>query len=104
MPKEDKKLAFLTALEETISQRKANFDEGKPNEGSYTASLFEKGINKIAQKVGEEAVELIIEAKDNNDELFKAEAADLMYHLLVLFAAKGISVNDIIEVLQSRHQ
>lgn len=104
MSEKDQKLVFLTALEETISQRKADFDKGKPHEGSYTVSLFEKGINKIAQKVGEEAVELIIEAKDNNDELFKAEAADLMYHLLVLFAAKGIALDEIMEVLQSRHQ
>jgi phosphoribosyl-ATP pyrophosphohydrolase/phosphoribosyl-AMP cyclohydrolase len=70
---------------------------------SYTNELFAKGINKIAQKVGEEAVELIIEAKDNNDELFKAEAADLLYHFLVLLAAKGVSLHDVQKVLADRH-
>lgn len=89
-------LAFLEAL---IKDRKQN-----PKAGSYTNSLFDAGINKIAQKVGEEAVELVIEAKDNNRDLFVNEAADLMYHYLVLLAAKNISLDDVITVLQQRHQ
>src|SRR5450432_3035463 len=89
---------FLFHLEEIIKERKNN-----PSEKSYTSSLFEKGINKIAQKVGEEAVELIIEAKDNNDELFTNEAADLLFHYLVLLKAKGFSLEDIIKILQQRH-
>ena len=67
-------------------------------------TLFNKGINKIAQKVGEEAVEVVIEAKDNNDDLFKNESADLLFHLLVLFAEKNISLNEVIDVLKERHQ
>lgn len=89
---------FLQQLEEIISDRKNN-----PSAQSYTSSLFEKGINKIAQKVGEEAVELVIEAKDNNDELFKNEAADLLFHYLVLLQAKGLTLDDILEVLKYRH-
>jgi phosphoribosyl-ATP pyrophosphohydrolase/phosphoribosyl-AMP cyclohydrolase len=89
---------FLYQLEQIIADRKKN-----PSEKSYTTSLFEKGINKIAQKVGEEAVELVIEAKDNNDELFKGEAADLLFHYLILLSAKGFELNDIIEVLKERH-
>ncbi len=89
---------FLQHLEQVISHRKEH-----PTEKSYTSSLFAKGINKIAQKVGEEAVELVIEAKDNNDELFKNEAADLLYHYLILLQAKGFSLNDIVQVLESRH-
>jgi phosphoribosyl-ATP pyrophosphohydrolase/phosphoribosyl-AMP cyclohydrolase len=73
-------------------------------EGSYTTKLFNKGINKIAQKVGEEAVELVIESKDNNDDLFLNEAADLMYHLLVLLAAKNYKLSDVVNVLQERHK
>ena len=76
-------------LEAIISERKNN-----PTEKSYTSSLFEKGINKIAQKVGEEAVELVIEAKDNNDILFKDEAADLLFHYLILLQAKGHTLSD----------
>lgn len=91
-------LNFLTELESIIRERKNN-----PTEKSYTASLFAKGINKIAQKVGEEAVEVVIEAKDNNDDLFKGEAADLLYHYLILLQAKGFTLNDIIAVLKSRH-
>ncbi len=72
-------------------------------EGSYTNRLFRKGINKVAQKVGEEAVELVIESKDNNNELFMNEAADLLYHLLILLRAKGISLQDVEEVLKKRH-
>ena len=70
---------------------------------SYTSSLFQKGINKIAQKVGEEAVEIVIEAKDENDDLFLGEAADLMYHYLVLLAAKNKNLENVIEVLRNRH-
>jgi phosphoribosyl-ATP pyrophosphohydrolase/phosphoribosyl-AMP cyclohydrolase len=91
--------SFLHELENVIKERKNN-----PKEGSYTNSLFEKGINKIAQKVGEEAVEVVIEAKDNNDLLFKNESADLLFHLLVLFAEKNISLNDVLNVLKERHQ
>ena len=70
---------------------------------SYTASLFKKGINKIAQKVGEEAVEVIIEAKDNNDDLFLNESADLLYHYLILLQAKGFKLNDVTKILKERH-
>lgn len=88
----------LEALEKIIVDRKNN-----PQPGSYTNTLFEKGINKIAQKVGEEAVELIIEAKDHDKDLFLGEAADLMYHYLVLLAAKDYSLTDVLTVLQKRH-
>jgi len=88
----------IQSLESTIRERKAN-----PKKGSYTNSLFDSGINKVAQKVGEEAVELVIEAKDNNRELFLGEAADLMYHYLVLLAAKDYTLNDVTEVLKKRH-
>jgi len=88
----------LSSLEEIIRDRKAN-----PQNGSYTTTLFEAGINKVAQKVGEEAVELIIESKDANKKLFLNEAADLMYHYLVLLAAKDCSMNDVLEVLRERH-
>jgi phosphoribosyl-AMP cyclohydrolase / phosphoribosyl-ATP pyrophosphohydrolase len=88
----------LEALQHLIITRKVN-----PQPGSYTNSLFEKGINKIAQKVGEEAVELIIEAKDNDRDLFLGEAADLMYHYLVLLAAKDYTLTDVLTVLQQRH-
>jgi len=90
---------FLHVLEKIINNRKS---EGQPN--SYTASLFAKGINKIAQKVGEEAVELVIEAKDDNTDLFLNEAADLMYHYLILLSAKNTSLNDVIEILEERHK
>ncbi len=89
---------FLLQLEQIIAERKNN-----PAEKSYTSSLFEKGINKIAQKVGEEAVELIIEAKDENDESFKGEAADLLFHYLILLQAKGFTLEDIAGVLKARH-
>ena len=89
---------FLLYLEEIIALRKkASVDE------SYVARLFSKGMNKIAQKVGEEAVELVIEAKDNNEELFLNEAADLMFHYLVLLNAKGYKLQDVISILQKRH-
>ena len=90
---------FLHVLEKIINNRKL---EGQPN--SYTASLFEKGINKIAQKVGEEAVELVIEAKDNDRDLFLNEAADLMFHYLILLSAKNTSLNDVLQILEDRHK
>jgi phosphoribosyl-ATP pyrophosphohydrolase/phosphoribosyl-AMP cyclohydrolase len=89
----------LSALERIIAHRKSN-----PSNTSYTSTLFESGMNKIAQKVGEEAVELVIEAKDNNRELFLNEAADLMYHYLVLLQAKGFQLSDVLHVLQKRHK
>ena len=88
---------FILLLETIIKNRKF-----QPREGSYTSSLFAKGINKVAQKVGEEAVELVIEAKDNNEELFLNEAADLLYHYIILLAAKNHSLNDVFNVLKSR--
>jgi phosphoribosyl-AMP cyclohydrolase / phosphoribosyl-ATP pyrophosphohydrolase len=90
---------FLHTLEKTIGRRKKH-----PVEGSYTSSLFRKGINKIAQKLGEEAVELVIEAKDNNKKLFLNEAADLMYHYLVLLKEKGVELDDVVEILKERHR
>ena len=89
----------LSSLEEVIIHRKTN-----PQKGSYTTTLLESGINKVAQKVGEEAVELIIESKDSNRSLFLNEAADLMYHYLVLLAAKDCSMNDVLGVLKARHK
>jgi len=86
-------------LESTIQDRRDN-----PTDKSYTASLFAKGINKVAQKVGEEAVELVIEAKDNDKDLFLNEAADLMYHFLVLLAAKGYELREVEEVLRGRER
>jgi len=91
---------FLVCLEEIIEQRKL---EGNP-ESSYVARLFGKGINKIAQKVGEEAVELVIEAKDHNDNLFLSEAADLLFHYLILLNAKGYNLQDVTNVLKERHK
>ena len=73
-------------------------------EGSYTTKLFSRGINKMAQKVGEEAVEVVIEAKDSNDDLFLNECADLMYHYIVLLTAKGFSLKDVAAILESRHK
>ena len=90
---------FILQLQDLIDTRKKEMPEG-----SYTTHLFNKGINKIAQKVGEEAVELVIEAKDNNDDLFLNEAADLIYHLLVLLTEKGKRFEDIVEVLKGRHK
>lgn len=89
--------AFLYELERIILERKNN-----PNDESYTASLFKKGINKIAQKVGEEAVEIVIEAKDDNRDLFLNEAADLLYHLEVLLAAKEVRLQEVVEILRKR--
>jgi phosphoribosyl-ATP pyrophosphohydrolase/phosphoribosyl-AMP cyclohydrolase len=93
----NKPSSFLFELENIIANRLKN-----PLEGSYTNKLFNRGINKIAQKVGEEAVELVIEAKDTNDELFINEAADLMYHYILLLQAKGFKLNDVAKVLKSR--
>ena len=90
---------FLSALENIIADRKNN-----PSDQSYTSSLFKKGINKVAQKVGEEAVELVIEAKDDNADLFKDEAADLLFHYLILLQAKGFCLQDVIGVLRERHK
>lgn len=89
----------LQQLEKVIIDRKNN-----PSEKSYTASLFARGINKIAQKVGEEAVEIVIESKDDNKDLFLGEAADLMFHYLVLLQAKGFSLADVLQVLEARHK
>jgi phosphoribosyl-ATP pyrophosphohydrolase/phosphoribosyl-AMP cyclohydrolase len=85
-------------LEKTIQLRKEN----AASETSYVASLFEKGINKIAQKVGEEAIEVVIEAKDSNDDLFLDESADLLFHYLILLQAKGFKLKDVVAVLKSR--
>ena len=94
---DDSAKGFIYLLEETIAERIE-----QNNEQSYTNQLFKKGINKIAQKVGEEAVELIIESKDNQKELFKNEAADLMYHLLILLKAKDVQLLDIESILKER--
>jgi phosphoribosyl-ATP pyrophosphohydrolase/phosphoribosyl-AMP cyclohydrolase len=91
---------FISNLENTIKSRRENADSEK----SYVASLFEKGINKIAQKVGEEAVEVVIEAKDDNDELFLSESADLLFHYLILLQAKGFQLNDVVDVLKGRQK
>lgn len=92
-------LEFLRSLQDLIKRRKEEMPED-----SYTTKLFEKGVNKVAQKVGEEAVELVIEAKDDNDELFLGEAADLMYHYLVLLTQKGFDLYDVVKVLEGRHK
>ncbi|WP_317048188.1 bifunctional phosphoribosyl-AMP cyclohydrolase/phosphoribosyl-ATP diphosphatase HisIE [Flavobacterium tructae] len=91
---------FISTLENTIKTRRENADSEK----SYVASLFEKGINKIAQKVGEEAVEVVIEAKDDNDDLFLSESADLLFHYLILLQAKGYQLNDVVDVLKKRQK
>ncbi|MBS1683639.1 MAG: bifunctional phosphoribosyl-AMP cyclohydrolase/phosphoribosyl-ATP diphosphatase HisIE [Bacteroidetes bacterium] len=90
-------LTFIPELENTIATRKTS-----PSAHSYTSQLFAKGINKIAQKVGEEAIELVIEAKDDNKELFLGEAADLLYHYLILLQAKGFTLEDVSNVLKKR--
>ncbi len=90
---------FISQLEDTITSRIKEAD----SERSYVASLFAKGINKIAQKVGEEAVEVVIEAKDDNDELFLQENADLLFHYLMLLQAKGFRLSDVVSVLQQRN-
>lgn len=91
---------FISELENTIQSRREKAD----SEQSYVASLFAKGINKIAQKVGEEAVEVVIEAKDANDNLFLDESADLLFHYLILLQAKGYKLEDVIKVLKSRQK
>ena len=96
---EESAKGFIYTLEQTINQR---IDEDIQD--SYTNKLFKKGINRVAQKVGEEAIELVIEAKDDNIELFKNEAADLLYHIIILLKAKGIGLCDIEEVLLTRHK
>jgi phosphoribosyl-AMP cyclohydrolase / phosphoribosyl-ATP pyrophosphohydrolase len=96
-----KETNFLKYLETVIQSRKL---EDPSVSKSYTNSLFAKGINKVAQKVGEEAVELVIEAKDDNAQLFLGEAADLMYHYLILLAAKDFSLDDVVNVLIERHK
>lgn len=97
-PSEISSPEFLFYLENVIRDRRTN-----PIEGSYTNHLFSRGLNKIAQKVGEEAVELVIAAKDEDKELFLGEGADLMYHLLVLLAQKDASLAEVIEILKDRH-
>tara|TARA_R110001592_G_C13140790_1_gene747304 strand:+ start:309 stop:902 length:594 start_codon:yes stop_codon:yes gene_type:complete len=92
-------ISFLNQLEEIIESRKESNDES-----SYVKSLFEKGMNKIAQKVGEEAVEVVIEAKDNNDNLFLDESADLLFHYLILLQAKGFKLNNVVKVLELRNK
>lgn len=91
-------IEFLGHLGKVIQDRHQN-----PDENSYTASLFKKGINKVAQKVGEEAVEVVIEAKDDNMDLFQNECADLLYHLLVLLEAKNTNLEEVVDVLVARH-
>jgi phosphoribosyl-ATP pyrophosphohydrolase/phosphoribosyl-AMP cyclohydrolase len=96
--KNQSSFGFLSELEKTIASRKEN----KEDEKSYVSSLFKKGINKIAQKVGEEAVETVIEAKDDNDDLFLNESADLLFHYLILLQAKGFTLKDIEATLMER--
>lgn len=96
---ENKTDDILQTLQAVIDDRLKN-----PSEGSYINSLFAKGINKIAQKVGEEAVELVIEAKDDNEQLFKEEAADLLFHYLLLLKAKNVKLDDVKAVLALRHK
>jgi len=91
---------FISKLEKTIKVRRENADSEK----SYVASLFKLGINKIAQKVGEEAIEVVIEAKDDNNNLFLDESADLLFHYLILLQAKGFQLNDVVDVLKSRQK
>lgn len=97
--KEETSKGFLYELESVIEQR---INDG--SEGSYTAKLFNSGVNKVAQKVGEEAVELVIEAMDNNLDLFKNEAADLLYHLIILLKTKDLKLKDIEAILKDRHK
>jgi len=96
----DIEFGFLSKLEKTIKNRRENSSSDK----SYVASLFDLGINKIAQKVGEEAVEVIIEAKDNNNKLFLDESADLLFHYLILLQAKGFQLQDVVSVLKDREK
>jgi phosphoribosyl-AMP cyclohydrolase / phosphoribosyl-ATP pyrophosphohydrolase len=96
----NQKFGFISKLENTIRERRDNANSEK----SYVASLFALGINKIAQKVGEEAVEVVIEAKDNNNDLFLSESADLLFHYLILLQAKGFELNDVVSVLKRREK
>jgi phosphoribosyl-ATP pyrophosphohydrolase/phosphoribosyl-AMP cyclohydrolase len=100
MEENNSNFGFLSELEKIIENRKEDLE----NTESYISSLFQKGINKIAQKVGEEAVEVVIEAKDNNDELFLNESADLLFHYMILIQAKGFKLNDIEKMLLKRHK
>ena len=93
-----KTYGFISVLEEIIKNRKDN----STSDESYVATLFEKGINKIAQKVGEEAIEVVIEAKDSNDVLFLSESADLLFHYLILLQAKGFKLDDVVTILEER--
>ena len=93
----NKSTDFIEKLESIIEDRKIN-----PSDSSYVSSLFKKGTNKIAQKVGEEAVELVIESKDNNDDLFLNESADLIFHYLILLQEKGFKMKDVVKVLKGR--
>ena len=95
----ESQFGFISTLENVITSRKNN-----PSESSYVASLFKKGINKMAQKVGEEAVEVVIEAKDDNEKLFLDESADLLFHYLILLQAKGYTLKDVEKVLKGRHK
>lgn len=95
----DGKVLFINHLRAVIKDRKLN-----PSDKSYTSELFQKGVNKVAQKVGEEAVELVIEAKDDNKELFLGEAADLFYHYLVLLEQKNYTFDEVLDVLIMRHK
>jgi len=104
----DNSYGFISQLENTIAERieisKIAPELRRENQNSYVVSLFDKGINKIAQKVGEEAVEVVIEAKDSNDDLFLNESADLLFHYLLLLQAKGFKLNDVIAVLKEREK
>ena len=94
----NRKIGGTYCLEKVIQSRKT-----ADPESSYTAKLFSQGINKIAQKVGEEAVEVVIESKDNNKELFLNESADLLFHYIILLSAKGFELKDVVEILEKRH-
>ena len=96
----DENFGFISTLENVIANRIENADTKK----SYVASLLASGINKVAQKVGEEAVEVVIEAKDDNEELFLNESADLLFHYLLLLQAKGYKRNDVVNVLKERNK
>ena len=100
----NQKYGFISDLENTIKTRRENASRSVGTEKSYVASLFKLGMNKIAQKVGEEAIEVVIEAKDNNDDLFLSESADLLFHYLILLQAKGFQLNDVVDVLKSRQK
>lgn len=96
-------VGFLDRLDGVIASRKRDANSSE-TQASYVASLFEKGMNKIAQKVGEEAVETVIEALDDNDDLFLNESADLLFHLMILVQAKGFAFRDVVSVLECRHE